>query len=104
MVLTAASPNDTGQFSVNGQRASSNYWTVDGVSANVGTGGVGSSTNNPPGNGFGGAVGATTILGGTNSLVSVDAMQEFRIDTSTFAPDRTHTGRTDFHRNALRHE
>ncbi|MFZ0308449.1 MAG: TonB-dependent receptor [Terriglobales bacterium] len=91
VVLTAASPNDTGQFSVNGQRASSNYWTVDGVSANVGTGGVGSSTNNPPGNGFGGAVGATTILGGTNSLVSVDAMQEFRIDTSTFAPD---TGRT----------
>jgi len=91
VVLTAAGPDDSGQFSVNGQRASSNYWTVDGVSANVGTGGVGSSTNNPPGNGFAGAVGATTILGGTNSLVSVDAMQEFRIDTSTFAPD---TGRT----------
>ena len=91
VVLTAANTNDTGQFSVNGQRASSNYWTVDGVSANVGIGGIGSGTNNPPGNGFGGAVGATTILGGTNSLVSVDAMQEFRIDTSTFAPD---TGRT----------
>ena len=91
VVLTAANTNDTGQFSVNGQRASSNYWTVDGVSANFGIGGIGSGTNNPPGNGFGGAVGATTILGGTNSLVSVDAMQEFRIDTSTFAPD---TGRT----------
>src|SRR5207253_7586711 len=26
-------------------------------------------------------------LGGTNSLVSVDAMQEFRIQTSTFAPE-----------------
>ena len=91
VVPTAVDSSDTGQFSVNGQRATSNYWTVDGVSANVGIGGMGSGTNNGPGSGFGGAVGATTILGGTNSLVSVDAMQEFRIQTSTFAPD---TGRT----------
>ena len=34
-----------------------------------------------------GAVGTTSVLGGTNSLVSVDAMQEFRIQTSTFAPE-----------------
>src|SRR6266404_328180 len=27
---------DSGQFSINGQRASSNYWMVDGVSANLG--------------------------------------------------------------------
>lgn len=27
--------SDTGQFSVNGQRAASNYWMVDGVSANA---------------------------------------------------------------------
>jgi len=87
VVLTAVNANDTGQFSVNGQRASSNYWTIDGVSANFGTGGAGAGTNNAPGNGFGGSVGATTILGGTNSLVSVDAMQEFRIQTSTSAPD-----------------
>ena len=55
---------------------------VDGVSANVG---VGAATT--PGNGFGGALGSTSALGGTNSLVSVDAMQEFRIQTSTFAPE-----------------
>src|SRR5216683_5855775 len=33
VVLTVSNPNDSGQFSVNGQRASSNYWMVDGVSA-----------------------------------------------------------------------
>ena len=36
VVLTANNGLDTGQFSVNGQRASSNYWMVDGVSANIG--------------------------------------------------------------------
>ena len=36
VVLTANNGYDTGQFSVNGQRASSNYWMVDGVSANIG--------------------------------------------------------------------
>jgi len=91
VVVASVNPNDSGQFNVNGQRAASNYWTVDGVSANIGIGGIGSGTNNSAGNGFAGAVGATTVLGGTNSLVSVDALQEFRIQTSTFAPD---TGRT----------
>ena len=36
VVLTASNPSDGGQFSINGQRAASNYWTVDGVSANIG--------------------------------------------------------------------
>jgi hypothetical protein len=75
------SGNDSGQFSVNGQRAASNYWMVDGVSANVG------SNTSFGGNQMAGAVGTTSVLGGTNSLVSVDAMQEFRIQTSTFAPE-----------------
>ena len=34
VVLTASNASDGGQFSVNGQRAASNYWMVDGVSAN----------------------------------------------------------------------
>jgi len=72
---------DSGQFSVNGQRADSNYWTVDGVSANAG------SSTARGGEQIGGAIGTTSVLGGTNSLVSVDAMQEFRIQTSTFAPE-----------------
>src|SRR5262249_5513609 len=34
-----------------------------------------------------GALPALSAAGGTNSLVSVDAMQEFRIQTSSFAPE-----------------
>ena len=82
VVLTTNNGLDTGQFSVNGQRASSNYWMVDGVSANIGIG-----TSTTPGNGMGGTLGSFSVLGGTNSLVSVDALQEFRIQTSTFAPE-----------------
>src|SRR5260370_5782396 len=55
---------------------------VDGVSANIGV-----SSSVVPGDRFGGAVGSFSALGGTNSLVSVDAMQEFRNETSTYAPE-----------------
>jgi len=82
VVPTPVNPSDGGQFSVNGQRPSSNYWSVDGVSANIGL-----SATPIPGNGFGGALGSFSALGGTNSLVSVDAMEEFRIQTSTYAPE-----------------
>ena len=82
VVLTTSTPQDSGQFSVNGQRAASNYWMVDGVSANIGV-----SSNANPGNGLGGSLGSFSALGGTNSLVSVDALQEFRILTSTYAPE-----------------
>jgi hypothetical protein len=53
VVATTSSLFDSGQFSVNGQRASSNYWTVDGVSANIG-----SSALTNPGNGLGGTLGS----------------------------------------------
>jgi Carboxypeptidase regulatory-like domain/TonB dependent receptor len=83
VVLTANNSSvDIGQFSVNGQRASANYWMVDGVSADVGIG-----ANSPTSNGLAGSVGSFSALGSTNSLVSVDALQEFRIQTSTFAPE-----------------
>ncbi|MGA7792417.1 MAG: TonB-dependent receptor [Candidatus Acidiferrales bacterium] len=82
VVLTANNSVDTGQFSVNGQRANSNYWTVDGVSANIGINATAS-----PGSGLAGTLGSTSVFGGTNSLVSVDALQEFRIETSTYAPE-----------------
>jgi hypothetical protein len=81
-VATAAGGVDSGQFSVNGQRPASNYWMVDGVGANAGA-----NAASTGGNQAAGAVGATSVLGGTNSLVSIDAMQEFRIQTSTFAPE-----------------
>jgi len=83
VVAIPSNPFNGGQFSVNGQRGSSNYWMVDGVSANVGIG----ITNSGTGNGLGGALGSFSAMGGTNSLVSVDSMEEFRIETSTYAPE-----------------
>jgi hypothetical protein len=82
VVVTATSFDDQGQFSVNGQRADANYFTVDGVSANFGVTGY-----FPLVQSAGGALPALSALGGTNSLVSVDDMQEFRIQTSSFAPE-----------------
>ena len=72
---------EEGQFSVTGQRPDANYFTVDGVSANLGT----------PVSSFGqggtGQLPATSAFGGFSNLVSLDALQEFRIQTSTFAPE-----------------
>jgi hypothetical protein len=83
VVVVPSNPLDNGQFSINGQRTTSNYWMVDGVSANIGISGNGGYW----GNGFSGSAGSFSTLGGTNSLVSVDALQEFRIQTSTYAPE-----------------
>jgi len=82
VVLTSSDEGNEGQFSVNGQRTAANNWMVDGVSANIGIG-----ANYNGGNGVSGAVGGFSVLGGTNSLVSVDAVEEFRIQTSTYAPE-----------------
>ncbi len=82
VVLTTSSAASDGQFSINGQRANSNYWMVDGVSANIGV-----SSNTAASDTLSGSLGGFSAQGGTNSLVSVDAMQEFRIQTSTFAPE-----------------
>ena len=82
VVATATASDDQGQFSVNGQRADANYFTVDGVSANFGMTGYFSLVQTA-----GGALPALSASGGTNSLVSVDAMQEFRVQTSSFAPE-----------------
>jgi outer membrane receptor protein involved in Fe transport len=73
---------NTGQFSVNGQRTNTNYFTVDGVSANIGV-----STQELMGQESAGSVPGLTSFGGTNNLISVDALQEFNIQTSTFAPE-----------------
>jgi outer membrane receptor protein involved in Fe transport len=82
VVVTKTSATNGGQFSVNGQRADANYFTVDGVSANIGVaGGTGVGQYD------GGALPGLSVAGGTNNLVSVDDMQEFRIQTSSYAPE-----------------
>ena len=107
VVLTQTAFDDQGQFSVNGQRADANYFTVDGVSANFGVTGYAPLVQTA-----GGALPALTVQGGTNSLVSVDAMQEFRLQTSSFAPEFgrtpggqisivTRSGTNDFHGTAF---
>jgi carboxypeptidase family protein/TonB-dependent receptor-like protein len=103
VVLTKTNVEDQGQFSINGQRSNSNYFTIDGVSANIGA-----SSGITPGQFNGGTLPGLSASGGTNNLVSVDALQEFKILTSTFAPEfgrtpgaqisiATRSGTNEFH-------
>ncbi len=81
-VANASTTVGLGQFSVNGQRTNANYLTVDGVSANVG---VGSLTG--VGGDLAGAYPGQSAFGGTNNLVSIDALQEFKLQTSTYTAE-----------------
>lgn len=103
VVLTKANSTEQGQFSVNGQRANANYFTIDGVGANIGVG-----LTFTPGQASGGSVPGFSASGGTNNLVSVDGLQEFKVQTSTYAPEFgrqpggqvsivTRSGTSDFH-------
>ena len=103
VVITPSNLVTPGQFSVNGQRAGSNYFTVDGVSANFG-----SSASTTLYETAGGGVPSYSSQGSTASLASVDAVQEFSIQTSTYAPEFgrqpgaqvqlvTRSGTNDFH-------
>ncbi|HKX31808.1 MAG TPA: TonB-dependent receptor [Blastocatellia bacterium] len=102
-VLTVTSDVSQGQFSVNGQRANTNYFTIDGVSANVAAsaGTIISQTGN-------GSLPSMTAFGSTSNLVSLDALQEFKVLTSTYTAEYgrtpggqitlvTRSGTNDFH-------
>jgi Carboxypeptidase regulatory-like domain/TonB-dependent Receptor Plug Domain len=82
VIAPISSGFQSGQFSIAGQRTDANNFSVDGVSANFGTG----STARIGQSGTGTSQ-AFTALGGTSSLASVDVLQEFRIETSSFAPE-----------------
>jgi len=76
-------PTPGGGFATNGQRPGSAYFTVDGVSANAGVAVTSvQRTNAAPGQ-----VPSASIVGGWNAMVSVDALQEFRVQTSSFAAE-----------------
>jgi hypothetical protein len=83
-----------GDFSVNGQQTGSNSFFVDGISANITSG---FTSDNSRLASTGSAAGATA-LGTTQSLVSIDALQEFRVLSSTYSAEygRTPGGQFTF--------
>jgi hypothetical protein len=94
-----------GDFSINGQRTESNYYLVDGVSGNISSG---SATNGITQSALSGSISSTTALGTTQSLISLDALQEFRIESSSYSAEYGHSpggqvsfmsrsGTNDFH-------
>ncbi len=99
--------NGYSQFSVNGQRASSNAFSLDGASANVGAnpGAINAAF-------AAGSVPALSALGTTQSMVSVDALEEFKVQTSSYAAEYgrqpggqimmlTRSGTNQFHGSAF---
>jgi hypothetical protein len=103
VVIAPTSAYAPGQFSIAGQRTDANNFAIDGVSANFGV----SPATIVGQSGTGGAQ-AFSSFGGTSSLVSVDDLQEFRVETSSFSPEfgrspggqvilTTRSGANDFH-------
>jgi hypothetical protein len=99
VVLNATNFYDQGQFSVNGQRPDANYFTVDGVSANLGT------SASSLGQGGGGQLPATSSFWGH------EQPRVARCPTGVPSPNlnvRTgvwaHARRTGFRRDEIRHQ
>ena len=98
---------ETGEYTINGQRGDANNFSVDGVSANNGAHPYGYSAAATAG-----ALPSTTALGTTQALVSIEALQEFRIQTSTYSAQsgrqpggqisfETRSGTNDWHGSAF---
>ncbi len=77
-IVTPATRGEAGQFTATGQRPNTNYFTVDGVSANTGV-----TAGGLPAQSTGGVLPALSAFGSMDSLISLDAVDEFRITTST---------------------
>ena len=82
LVMTTSMHSEQGQLSVNGQRANANYFMVDGVSANIGV-----AASPALGQSGAGSLPGLSVYGGTNNLFAADAMQELKIQTSSYAPE-----------------
>jgi hypothetical protein len=80
-ITTAAGGRSDGGFNANGLRSNTNYFTLDGVSLNQAT-----STDVGFGGARGGGAGAGPGAGATE-MISIDAMQEMKVQASAFAPE-----------------
>ncbi|HXB74614.1 MAG TPA: TonB-dependent receptor, partial [Candidatus Acidoferrales bacterium] len=80
--VTPATRGEAGQFTANGQRPNANYFTVDGASANTGVtaGGLPAQAN-------GGVLPAMSAFGSLDSLLPMEAVDEFRVQTSSEGPE-----------------
>jgi hypothetical protein len=76
--VTPATRGEAGQFTTSGQRPNTNYFLVDGVSANTGVTAGGVPLQSP-----GGGLPPVSAFGSLDSLISVDAVEDFRVQTST---------------------
>jgi hypothetical protein len=85
-VVVASNGTEAGQLSVNGLRSDQNYWTIDGLSVNTGVAAAGGSMNNIN-QAYTGSVPGFNAFGTTNGLISVDALQEFKVQTSTYSAE-----------------
>jgi len=94
-VVPSGGVGSSGEISVNGQRTEANYYTIDGISANTG---ATVSSAGYPGAGFAGATPQESALGTTQSIVSIDALEEFRASTSSYSAEygRTPGGQFSF--------
>jgi hypothetical protein len=75
--VTPATRGEAGQFTANGQRPNANYFTVDGASANTGV-----TAGGLPAQATGGVLPAMSAFGSLDSLLPVEAVDEFRVQTS----------------------
>jgi hypothetical protein len=104
-VVPSGGAGQSGEISVNGQRTEANYYIIDGISANTG---ASVSSSGYPGGGFSGSTPQESALGTTQSIVSIDALEEFRENTSSYSAEfgrtpggqfsfSTRSGTNDFH-------
>jgi hypothetical protein len=82
----------SGNFDANGLRPTMNYYTLDGVSLNQSPSGGGAPGSGSGAGGFGrgfgfGGGGALSGANASTNLISIDAMQEMKVQTSSFAPE-----------------
>ena len=76
--VTPATRGEAGQFTATGQRPNTNYFTVDGVSANTGV-----AAGGLPAQSTGGSLPALSAFGSMDSLISLEGVQDLRVTTST---------------------